>query len=233
VLCLDSRGLILQTRPGLSGYKVDVAADPAIVSGWPPPADGIFRLADVVRGFHPTILVGVSGQPSAFTEEVVRIMLAGCARPVILPLSNPTDKAEATPSDLLAWTRGAAIVGTGSPFPPVRIDDVVHAIGQCNNALVFPGIGLGAHVAGAQWLPDSAFAAAALAVHRFTGIDPSPGASIYPSLARLRDVSRVVAIAVAGSLVESGDVVRLTAEEIERRVTAAMWEPIYLPYRAA
>jgi malic enzyme len=233
VLCLDSRGLILQDRAGLSGYKVDIAAAPSVVAGWTPAPDGTFRLPDVVRQFKPTILVGVSGQPGVFTEELVRTMASGCERPIVLPLSNPTNKAEATPEDLLEWTRGAAVVGTGSPFPPVRIDGVDYSIGQCNNAFVFPGIGLGARIAGARWLPDVVFAAAARAVHEFAGRDARPGASIYPSIARLRDVSRAVAAAVAGALVEAGDVAPLAPEEIERRVAAAMWEPVYRPYRAA
>jgi malate dehydrogenase (oxaloacetate-decarboxylating) len=233
VLCLDSRGLILPDRPGLSGYKVDIAAAPSVVAGWTSPSQGMFGLLDVVRQFKPTILVGVSGQPGAFTEELVRTMAASCTRPIILPLSNPTNRAEAAPGDLLAWTRGAAVVGTGSPFPPVLIDGVEYSIGQCNNAFVFPGIGLGARIAGARWLPDAVFAAAARAVHQFVGTDLRPGASIYPSIARLRDVSRDVAVAVAGALVETGDVAPLTRDEIEQRVVAAMWEPVYRPYRAA
>ncbi len=231
VLCLDSRGLILQDRPGLSGYKVDIATPPSVVAGWTPATDGTFRLADVVRHFKPTVLVGVSGQPGAFTEDIVRTMVAGCERPIVLPMSNPTNRAEATPADILNWTRGAAVVGTGSPFPPVQINGTAYSIGQCNNAFVFPGIGLGARVAGARWLPDPVFAAAAQAVHQFVGTDSRPGASMYPSIARLRDVSREVAVAAASALVDAGDVAPLTREEIGRRVSAAMWEPVYRPYR--
>jgi malate dehydrogenase (oxaloacetate-decarboxylating) len=233
VLCLDSRGLILADRPGLAGYKADIAADPALVGGWPPGPDGSFRLPDVVRHFKPTVLVGVSGQPGSFTEEIVRTMLGGCNRPIVLALSNPTHKVEATPAQILRWTNGAAVVGTGSPFPPVRVNDVVYRIGQCNNALVFPGIGLGARIAGARWLPDEIFGAAARAVHRFAGSGGEPGASIYPPISRLRDVSRDVAAAVARTIVDSGQVRRLTPAEIDGRVAAAMWEPAYRPYRVA
>jgi malate dehydrogenase (oxaloacetate-decarboxylating) len=233
VLCLDSQGLILADRAGLTGYKTDVAADSSIVGGWSPSSDGRFGLLDVVRQFKPTILVGVSGQPGAFTEEVVRAMLAGCARPIVLALSNPTHKVEATPSDMLRWTNGAAVVGTGSPFPPVRLNDDVYWIGQCNNALVFPGIGLGARVVNARWLPDEVFSAAARAVCRFTGVGGSEGAAIYPSISRLRDVSRDVAVAVARAIVDSGQVVQLTSQQIDDRVSAAMWAPVYRPYRVA
>jgi malate dehydrogenase (oxaloacetate-decarboxylating) len=233
VLCLDSRGLILHDRPGLSGYKVDIAAAPTVVAGWTSPSHGMFGLSDVVRQFKPTILVGVSGQAGAFTEEIVRTMASGCERPIILPLSNPTNRAEAVPGDLLGWTRGAAVVGTGSPFPPVRIDGVNFSIGQCNNAFVFPGIGLGARVVGARWLPDDVFAAAARAVHEFAGSDTQPGASIYPPISALREVSRHVAVAVARAIVGTGEVPALTTDAIEGRVAAAMWQPEYRPYRVA
>jgi malate dehydrogenase (oxaloacetate-decarboxylating) len=233
VLCLDSRGLILADRKELTGYKADIAADPSIVAGWSPASDGPFRLVDVVRHFKPTILVGVSGQPGSFTEEVVRAMLAGCDRPIILALSNPTDKVEATPAQILRWTNGAAVVGTGSPFPPTRVNDVVYRIGQCNNALVFPGIGLGARVVGARWLPDEIFAAAARAVNQFTGSGGATGAAIYPPISRLRDVSRDVAAAVARAIVDSGQAPQLTPEEIDDRVEASMWSPVYRPYRVA
>jgi malate dehydrogenase (oxaloacetate-decarboxylating) len=233
VLCLDSRGLILADRRGVTGHKAEIAADPSIAGGWQPAPDGSFRLADVVRQFKPTILIGVSGQPGAFAESIVRTMRDGCPRPIVMPLSNPTSKAEATPAEILRWTNGAAMVGTGSPFAPVRLDEVVYRIGQCNNALVFPGIGLGARIAGARWLPDEVFSAAAQAVHRFVGAVSQPGASIYPPIARLREVSAVVAAAVARVIVGTGEAPALTPIEIDDRIAAAMWQPVYLPYRPA
>jgi malate dehydrogenase (oxaloacetate-decarboxylating) len=121
-------------------------------------------LDQVVSSFHPTVLVGASGQPGAFSERIVRAMHGRCERPVILPISNPTSKCEATPDDLLGWTRGAAVVGTGSPFPAVLVDGIAHEIGQGNNALVFPGVGLGAVAVEARRLTDEAFAAASRAV---------------------------------------------------------------------
>jgi malate dehydrogenase (oxaloacetate-decarboxylating) len=232
VLCLDSRGLILSDRPGLSGHKKDVAADPGVVAGWPETNAASFTLPDVVRQFAPTILVGVSGQRGAFTEDIVRTLHLGCARPIVLALSNPTSRVEATPEDILRWTNGAAIVATGSPFPPVPLNGVTHQIGQCNNAFVFPGIGLGAIIVKARWLPDSAFAAAARAVYAFTGAARVPGDSIFPPLSRLRDVSRAVAVAVAGSLVDANAAPFMSSLEIERQIAASIWEPEYLPYRA-
>jgi malate dehydrogenase (oxaloacetate-decarboxylating) len=231
VLCLDSQGLILRDRANLAGYKGEIAADPAVVAGWTKSGGAGFTLADVVTHFRPTILVGLSGQPGAFTQDIVQTMVANCRRPIIFALSNPTSRIEATPHDLLGWTNGAAIVATGSPFLPVFAKGVTHHIGQCNNAFVFPGVGLGASVVGAKWLPDEVFAAAARAVHQFTRTNTAPGASIYPAMSQLRDVSAAVAQIVGRVLVETGAASRLTAAEIDNRIAGAMWEPVYRPYR--
>ncbi len=230
ILCLDRRGLILGDRPGLAGHKRDVAAAPDIVAGWPEPS-GSFGLLDVVRHFRPTILIGASGQPGAFTEQIVKAMHRQCARPIILALSNPTANIEAQPSDILRWTHGAAVVGTGSPFEPVILDGAAHEIGQGNNVLAFPGIGLGATAVGARWIPDEVFSAAARAIHEITGPSDIPGAAIFPRLTRLREVSREVAITVGRTLVAADAAPALSPHEIERRVAANTWEPVYRHYR--
>jgi malate dehydrogenase (oxaloacetate-decarboxylating) len=232
VLCLDSRGLILADRKGLDGAKCAIACDPALVAGWPRGADGAIMLGDVVRSFRPTVLVGASGQPGAFNEAIVRGMLHGCPRPIVLALSNPTSKSEVTPADFIRWTDGAGVIGTGSPFPPVEHRGHVHTIGQGNNALIFPGVGLGATAVEARWLPDEAFTAAARALFEFSAASPSAGDPIYPSVLRLREVSRAVAIAVGCALVDAGAAPGMSRAEVERRVLAGIWEPEYLPYRA-
>jgi malate dehydrogenase (oxaloacetate-decarboxylating) len=233
VLSIDSRGLILNDRPDLVGHKRDLAADPALVAGWGAGLTRGFTLIDVVRHFRPTILVGASGQPGAFTQDVVETMHRGCARPIVLPLSNPTARMEATPADILRWTNGAAVVATGSPCAPVAIGGVTHHIGQCNNAFVFPGVGLGASVVGARWLPDAAFAAAARAVSGFSGMPSTPGAAIFPPLSRLREVSRHVALAVGRALIDAGAAPPDAADALERRLDDAIWDPSYLEYRPA
>jgi malate dehydrogenase (oxaloacetate-decarboxylating) len=232
VLCLDSRGLILQDRTGLEEPKGEIAADPAVAAGWLGQPDGSFSLLDVIREFRPTILVGASGQAGAFTHQIVKAMHRGCARPIVFPLSNPTSHAEARPQDVLGWTKGAAIVATGSPFPPVSINGVTHYIGQCNNAFVFPGVGLGAAVVGARWLPDNVFAAAATAVYRCTRPAASPGALVYPPVTQLRQVAHAVAVAVGRALVTAEAAPKMSPTEIERRVSATMWEPVYRRYVA-
>jgi malate dehydrogenase (oxaloacetate-decarboxylating) len=233
VLCLDSRGLILSDRPGLDGAKRRIAADPAQVGGWGSSGRGSFQLADVVRHFAPTVLVGASGQPGTFDEPLVRDLQRSCARPIVLALSNPTSRCEITPADFIRWTDGAGVIGTGSPFPPVEHRGVIHTIGQGNNAFIFPGVGLGATAVEARWLPDEAFTAAAHALFECTTAGVSPGDPIYPPITRLREVSRAVAIAVGSALVDAGAAPPMSRADVERRVRADIWEPEYLPYRAA
>ena len=234
VVCLDSKGLIVSTRSGLEEPKHTLAADPAFVASWFPdgaPARDTLQLADVVRGFKPTVLVGVSGQPGAFTEAIIRDMLAHCPRPIVLALSNPNTKIEVAPIELIRWTNGAAVIGTGGPFAPVDHNGRTYAVGQGNNVLIFPGVGLGATAVRARWLPDEAFAAAAHALFEYTSGKSWPGDPIYPPLTELRKVSVRVAIEVGRALVKAGAAPRLTGDEIEQRVRAGMWEPEYLPYR--
>lgn len=233
VLCLDSQGLIVGDRPGLEGAKRDLAADPALVATWRKGTDGTLRLADVVREFGPHVLVGVSGQPGAFTEAIIKDMLDSCPRPIVLALSNPTSKVEVTPGEVIRWTRGAAVVGTGSPFAPVEYDGQTFHIGQGNNVFIFPGVGLGATAVEARWLPDVAFSAAADALFQFTGASLLPGDAIYPPLWKLREISHAVAIAVGRALVNEGAAPEMTDADIERRVAAGIWTPDYLPYRPA
>jgi malic enzyme len=151
----------------------------------------------------------------------------------VLALSNPDTKMEVTPANLIRWTNGAAIIGTGSPFPPVEHAGRTHAIGQGNNAFIFPGVGLGATAVEAHWLPDEVFVAAARALVNATAASSCAGDAIYPPLSELRQVSRDVAIAVGAALVDAGAAPQLSRAEIERRVTEGMWLPEYLPYRAA
>jgi malate dehydrogenase (oxaloacetate-decarboxylating) len=182
-------------------------------------------LADVVREVKPTMLIGCSTQAGAFTEQIVRDMAAHTARPIIMPLSNPTSKAEAMPADLLAWTDGAALVATGSPFAPVEHDGVTYEIAQANNALVFPGLGLGVTVARASRITDRLIAAASDAVAKLSNAT-RPGAPLLPSVRELRPVSAAVGIEVVRAAVAEG----LAQAEITnpiQQVHDAMWRPQY------
>ena len=174
---------------------------------------------------HPTILIGTSTHAGAFTEAIVRDMAAHTERPIIMPLSNPTSKCEALPQDLLAWTGGRVLTATGSPFDPVSYGDRTYQIAQSNNALIFPGLGLGVTVARAARISDRMIAAAADAIARLSTAS-APGAPLLPPMTDLRTVSAAVAVAVVIAAAEEGLArVRLT-NPIEQ-VHQAMWRPEY------
>ncbi|MEW2510914.1 NAD-dependent malic enzyme [Streptomyces sp. NPDC046870] len=233
--CVDRYGL-LTTDQGdqLRDFQKPYARPADEVDDWRRDEDlpGI-PLDEVVRRVRPTILIGTSGQGGSFTQDIVREMARHTERPIILPMSNPTDLAEATPADLLDWTDGKALVATGSPFAPVERDGTTYEIGQANNALVFPGLGLGVIVARASRVTDRMLRAAADAVARRTGDTEvaRSGAPVLPPIRDLRATSEAVAVAVARVAVEEG-VARTGLDDVEAAVRAARWEPVYPPVEA-
>ncbi|MFI0816448.1 NAD-dependent malic enzyme [Streptomyces sp. NPDC021098] len=228
--CVDRYGLITDDAEGLDHHRRRYARRAADVADWHRDEQvGGIALTEVVRRARPTILIGTSGQGGAFTEEIVREMAAHTERPVILPMSNPTPLAEATPENLVRWTGGRALIATGSPFPPVTHDGVTHVIGQANNALVFPGLGLGAIVARATRVTEGMLLAAAEQIAGM--IDSStPGAPVLPMVDQLRETSAAVAAAVARAAARDG-VARtpIADDQLDRTVREAMWSPVYRP----
>lgn len=227
IWCVDRYGLLTDDQDSLRDFQARYARPAAETKDWARDADhdGV-ALAEVVDRIHPTILIGTSGRGGAFTEQIVRAMAEHTDRPLILPMSNPTDLAEATPRDLLAWTGGRALIAAGSPFEPVEHDGTTYQIAQANNALVFPGLGLGAIVARATRVTDAMLAAAAAAVAGRVDTD-TPGAPILPPVPELRETSVAVAVAVARAAAEGGVAGAEVGEDIEARVREAMWEPVY------
>jgi malate dehydrogenase (oxaloacetate-decarboxylating) len=194
------------------------------VAGWSTDG-GAPGLAEVVARARPTILIGTSTQAGAFTEAIVRDMASSLDRPIILPLSNPTSKAEALPADLIRWTDGRALVATGSPFPPVTYGGRSYRIAQANNALVFPGLGLGVTVARARRVSDGMLAAAADAVAELSDAS-SWGAPLLPPVEDLRSVSAAVAVAVALAAQEEGLAQTAITNPVQQ-IHEAMWRPAY------
>jgi len=229
IYTLDSKGLVVEGRPGLDDHKREFAVAPSRIAGWGPQGDRI-PLLEVVRRVQPTVLFGVSGQAGAFDELTVRAMAEHVKRPVILPLSNPTSCAEGRPVDLIAWTGGRAIVGTGSPFDDVIYDGRRHRIGQGNNVFIFPGVGLGTIEAKARKVTDGMFLAAAKTLAGCVSEEQLAMSCIYPRIDDVRRVSRAVALAVARRAIEEG--VAQPVDGLEAKIDAAMWDPKYLPYRA-
>jgi malate dehydrogenase (oxaloacetate-decarboxylating) len=228
--CLDRYGLLTDDMTGMRDFQVRYARPAAEVRDWPGhgTAGGI-GLAEVVGRVHPTILIGTSTQHGAFTEKIVREMAAHVDRPVILPMSNPTTLSEAAPADLLAWTGGRALIATGSPFAPVSHQGVTYQIGQANNALIFPGLGLGALLSRARRITDHMITAAAEAVAGLTET-ATPGAPLLPPIDDLRTTSAAVALAVAQAAASDGVAghTGITGDAVR----AAMWQPVYAPVHA-
>ena len=224
---LDRAGLITSDMTGLSDAQQRLARDPAEVSGWRRDPDlGGIGLAEVIARAHPTILIGTSTRSGAFSEDIVREMAAHVRRPVILPMSNPTELSEAKPADLIAWTGGRALVAAGSPFGPVEHEGVRYEIGQANNALVFPGIGLGVIASRASRVTDGMLAAAAHAVADLTDTSVT-GAPLLPPIEALRETSVAVAAAVATAAWRDGVARTFLEGDLVRHVRDMMWQPRY------
>ncbi len=223
---LDSRGLLTSDYPGtLRDFQVRYARPAAEVASWRRDGDGRIGLAEVVARARPTMLIGASAQPGAFSEPIVTEMAAHTARPVIMPLSNPTSRAEARPADLIAWTGGRALIAAGSPFEPVTCNGIRYQIAQANNALIFPGLGLGVTVCRARRISDQMLAAAAHALADLSGA-ATPGAAMLPPVTSLRETSAAVAAAVARAAQAEG-LAQTVLDDPAKQVAEAMWVPAY------
>ena len=231
VLVLDSKGLLLEGR-AMEDYKRPLAQRRDRVAGW---SGERFGLAETIRQARATALLGLSGQPNTFTEEVVRALLPNVARPVVFALSNPTSACEATPADILAWTGGRALVATGSPFPPVRVDGRDVPIGQGNNAFVFPGLGFGAILADASEITDGMVAEAAYALADVTRARHGAAGLLYPPVSELRSVSLEVATRVIRRAFADGvaRTTKIRPEDAAEYVKAKAWRPRYVPFEKA
>lgn len=228
---VDSQGLVTNDRSGLEDFKAIYARDPAELAGYTCANRSSVTLEETVLNARPTILLGTSATPGTFTEEVVRAMSSVNERPMIFPLSNPTSRCECRAEDAIRWSDGRAIVATGSPFAPVSFNGRTYRIGQGNNAYIFPGIGLAATVGSLRRITDGMFLVAAKALAaEATEADLAAGA-VYPEVRRIRECSRSVACAAIRHGVESRLAESSILENLETRVSQAMWVPEYLPMR--
>ena len=222
---VDRDGLLHDRMQGLASFQQPFARSWEEIGDWDDDDDGVVDLLDVVSRVGPHALVGVTGQPGIFTEAVIRAQAARIDRPIVLPLSNPTPRAEAIPADVLAWTDGAALIGTGSPFDPVNVGGSSVPIAQVNNVHVFPGVGLGVVAVTARAVSDEMFTAAASAIGRLAAEYDDGG--ILPPVAASRSVAQHVAFAVAQTAVEQGLAAPMTGDEIAERIAQASWSPVY------
>lgn len=224
VWLIDINGLVTDDMPNLPDYQQEYARPAAEVAAWTK-TNGKISLLEVVKQVKPTILIGTSTDHGAFTEEVVKALCAGVERPILLPLSNPTEKIEVMPTDAVQWSDGKALISVGIPVPPVPYKGVNYQIGQANNAMLYPGLGLGVIVSGAKEVTDGMLLAAAEAVA--SQVNPQDtGASLLPPVDNLRASSATVAVAVAKQAVKDG-VATKQPENWVQAVQDAMWQPVY------
>jgi malate dehydrogenase (oxaloacetate-decarboxylating) len=224
---VDRDGLLHSGRKDLSPEQSVYAQAEDRVSGWLRNADGHISLANVIASIDATILIGLSTVGGAFTEAIVREMARKAERPIIFPLSNPTEKSEAKAEDLICWTEGRALVATGSPFVPVRYGGRTIPIAQCNNVYIFPAMGLGLVASGAERVTDAMMLAAARELAENSPALANASASLLPELTDIRRVAARIAVAVGMEAQKEGLAPKLEEEELRRRVEAAQWVPAY------
>ena len=231
-ILLDSKGVVSADRPDLADDQRPFAVEGARLSALGLRGAELHDPVAVARAFRPTVLLGTTGCRGAFSEELVREVARHDSQPIILPLSNPSDRAEATAQEILDWTDGCALVASGSPFGEVRQGGGVRVIGQANNVFVFPGVGLGAIVAEARELTDEAFLVAAHELAAQVTPERKATGSIYPPISNLRSVARAIAIRLVRHLRDTGYGRQYRDEEIEPAVERAMWWPAYVALAA-
>jgi malate dehydrogenase (oxaloacetate-decarboxylating) len=226
---IDRYGLITEHGKDVRPEQLPYARKEQEVQGWKQPS-GEITLLDVVRHAKPSVLIGVSGQPGAFTEDAVREMAKYSQRPVIFPLSNPTSRSEATAQDLMDWTEGRALIGTGSPFEPVNVGGKRIPITQTNNSYIFPGLALGILASRAKRVTDTMVKAAAQELVRHLPTQKDKQAGLLPPLAQARQLGRMIGQAVGRQAMLDGQAQVANEEALERELQAKIWEPVYVPY---
>ncbi|MBJ7221249.1 MULTISPECIES: NAD-dependent malic enzyme [unclassified Brenneria] len=230
VFMVDRFGLLTDKLPNLLDFQSKLVQKSELLTHWEKASDAI-SLLEVVRNAKPTIMIGVSGQPGLFTEEIIREMHQHCARPIVMPLSNPTSRVEARPEDIIRWTDGAALVATGSPFSPVIYQDKVYPIAQCNNSFIFPGIGLGVLAAGAKRITDGMLMAASRALADCSPLANNGEGALLPDIADIQSVSKRIALEVAKVAQLQGVAMVTSADALEKAIAQNFWQPQYRNYK--
>jgi malate dehydrogenase (oxaloacetate-decarboxylating) len=229
VYAIDRYGLITENGKDVHPEQQPYARKEQEVQGWSSQG-GEIALLDVVRNAKPSVLIGVSGQPGAFTQEAVREMAKHTARPVIFPLSNPTSRSEATPQDLMDWTEGRALIGTGSPFEPVNRNGKKIHIAQTNNSYIFPGLALGIIASKSRHVTDTMIKAAATELIRHLPTQKDKDGSLLPPIAEARNLGRLIAQAVGKQAIKDGQAQVADEEALNRELESNFWEPVYESY---
>jgi malate dehydrogenase (oxaloacetate-decarboxylating) len=227
---LDSKGLLHTARTNLTPVQQKFAQSFELMSGWSVNSRQI-RLDEVIENISATILIGVSSQPGQFTAPIIKDMAGKVERPVIFPLSNPYDRAEAVPGDLIRWTDGRALVATGTEFPPVSLKGRRFKIAQCNNFYIFPAIGLAVRASDAKRVTDRMMVAAAEALGNFSLDDVNVDAQLLPPIESMRDVAIQIAVMVGLQAQQDGVAQVVSEQDLRERVRQRFWIPQYFGYK--
>jgi malate dehydrogenase (oxaloacetate-decarboxylating) len=227
---LDSKGLLHSYRTNLTPIQQKFAQSFELLSGWRL-NNGQIKLAEVIENISATILIGVSSQPGQFTAPIVKDMAGKVERPIIFPLSNPYDRAEAVPEDLIHWTDGRALIATGTEFPPVSLKDRIIKIAQCNNFYIFPAIGLAVRASEAKRVTDRMMIAAAEALGNISQDSANNATELLPPIENMRDVAIQIAVRVGLQAQQDGVAQIMSEQELRERVQQRFWIPQYLSYK--
>jgi malate dehydrogenase (oxaloacetate-decarboxylating) len=236
---LDSRGLLQTTSTNLTEVQQRFAQPSELVSSWKAKEGGHIGLAEVIKNISATILIGVSSQPGQFTQPIVKEMASKVNKPIIFPLSNPYDRAEAVPEDLVRWTEGRALIATGTGFPPVTFNGKTYRIAQCNNFYIFPAIGLAVSASGAKRVTDRMMIAAASALGNFQDAKGNNYSNaellllLLPPIESMRDVAIHIAIKVALQAQQDGVAPEMSEQQVSEQVQKRFWIPEYRNYKVA
>jgi malate dehydrogenase (oxaloacetate-decarboxylating) len=227
---LDSKGLLHTARANLTPVQQKFAQSFELVSGWRV-NNGQIRLVEVIKNISATILIGVSSQPGQFTAPIIKDMAGKVERPIVFPLSNPYDRAEAVPEDLIHWTDGRALIATGTEFPPVSLKGRIFKIAQCNNFYIFPAIGLAVRASDARRVTDRMMVAAAEALGNFSRDNVNSDTQLLPPIESMRDVAIQIAVMVGLQAQQDGVAQVISEQDLRERVQQRFWIPQYLSYK--
>lgn len=229
IFMVDRYGLITENQPNLLDFQYKLVQKLDNTPLWENKSDAI-SLLDVVKHAKPTVLIGVSGQPGLFTKDVIEALVENTEYPIVFPLSNPTCRAEAVPSDIIEWTKGKALIATGSPFAPVLYQDRIYNISQCNNSYIFPGIGLGVIASGARRVTENMLMAAANALADCSPKLQNPEADLLPDLSQIQQISKIIALKVAQAAMHDEIASKMSLIELEQKIEDNFWKPEYRTY---
>ncbi|EIE9572021.1 NAD-dependent malic enzyme [Vibrio parahaemolyticus] len=230
VYMVDRWGLLQEGMPNLLDFQQRLVQKHSNTKEWENEGNG-FSLLDVMRNAKPTVLIGVSGAPGLFSQEVIEEMHKHCKRPIVFPLSNPTSRVEATPNDIIRWTNGEALVATGSPFDPVVHEGRTYPIAQCNNSYIFPGIGLGVLAVNAKRVTDEMLMESSRVLATCSPLAINGRGALLPPLEEIHLVSKKIAFAVAKKAIEQGVALEITDEALNDAIDQAFWQPVYRRYK--